>query len=209
MTMSAALPAALSSLRTKVGPVLVLAAQPVDEAVDGGGVAAALAAHDMGRLAGEGGEDDVAAALLRDMAGERGLAGAGIAEEAEDLRLAGLQPGGDRGQRFVLLGRPLHRPRFSRRRPEHRQPPPSAPTMQSLSFPCTPFKEIPASRRAPRLAAANFGDSDARFQPAAIVPTAARANDVEKRGLRHRTTGHAILGSFCFGSRGNRHAGFD
>ena len=52
--------------------------------MDGGRVAAALAAHDVSGLAGEGGEDHVAGAL-GDMARERGLAGAGIAEEAKDL----------------------------------------------------------------------------------------------------------------------------
>ena len=65
-------------------PDFVLAAHTVDQAVDGAGVRAALAAHDVGGLAGEGGEDDVAVGTFRDMAGERRLAGAGIAEKPED-----------------------------------------------------------------------------------------------------------------------------
>ena len=60
-------------------------------------------------LAGIGGEDDIAVDGLGDMARERGLAGAGIAEHAEKLRLAALQPARHGGQGHILLGRPAHR----------------------------------------------------------------------------------------------------
>ena len=83
---------------------------------------AALGAQDGGRLAGEGAESDLALDALGDVARERGLAGAGIAEEAEELRLAALEPGGDGRQRILLLRRPgRHRPRASARR-FHRMP---------------------------------------------------------------------------------------
>ena len=88
---------------------LAALARAVDQAVDGGGAAAALAAHHRGRLAGEGGELDLAVDVLGDVAGERGLAGAGIAEQAEHLRRAvgaglGLEPGGDGLEGVVLVG---------------------------------------------------------------------------------------------------------
>ena len=60
----------------------------VDEAVNSGGVPAAFAAHHRCRLAGEGGEFHLAVRLVGDVAGKRGLAGAGIAEQAEHLRRA-------------------------------------------------------------------------------------------------------------------------
>ena len=90
------------------GAVLVLAARAVDQAVDGAGAAAALAAHHMGGLAGEGGEGDLAAGVLGDVAGERRLAGAGIAEQAEDLAAAGFQPARDGKESGILLRRPEH-----------------------------------------------------------------------------------------------------
>jgi len=37
------------------------------------------------------------------MSGQRGLAGAGVAEQAENLAVAGLQPVPDRPQRIILL----------------------------------------------------------------------------------------------------------
>ena len=97
MTIIAALAAALSRLRTKVGPDLVLTAHTVDQAMDGAGVGAAFAAHDVGGLAGEGGEDDAAVSTFGDMTGERRLARAGIAEKPEDRTVAGLEPGADGG----------------------------------------------------------------------------------------------------------------
>ena len=42
--------------------------------------------------------------MFGEIARQRRLAGAGIAEQPEQLRLAGLQPAGDRLQRLVLLG---------------------------------------------------------------------------------------------------------
>ena len=66
--------------------LLAALARPVDQAVDGGGAVAALAAHHAGGLAGEGREQNLAVDALGDVLGERGLAGAGIAEQAEDRR---------------------------------------------------------------------------------------------------------------------------
>src|SRR5262249_61528485 len=67
---------------------LAALAGPVDQSMDGGGAAAALAAHDGRSLAGEGGELYLAVCLLGDVPRERGLAGAGIAEQAKNLRRA-------------------------------------------------------------------------------------------------------------------------
>jgi hypothetical protein len=72
MTMSLALEAGASSQC------------PVDQAVDGGGAGATLAAHDTRGLAGEGREQDLAVDALGEVLGERRLARSGIAEEAED-----------------------------------------------------------------------------------------------------------------------------
>ena len=68
------------------GDFLAALARPVDQAVYGGGALAAFAAHHGGRLAGESGELDLAVGMFGQMAGERGLAGAGIAKQAEHLR---------------------------------------------------------------------------------------------------------------------------
>ena len=110
MMMRLALAAALSSFRTKVGAssLGLGLARPVDEAVDGARALAALGAQHQRRLAGEGGEGDLAFGILGELARERRLAGAGIAEQAEDLRLAALQPGRDGLERVVLLRRPAH-----------------------------------------------------------------------------------------------------
>ena len=83
-------------------------ARAVDQAVDGGGAVAALAAHHQGGLAGEGGELHLAVDAFGDVARQRGLAGAGIAEQAEDRRRAvraglGGEPGIDGLERVVLL----------------------------------------------------------------------------------------------------------
>ena len=88
---------------------LAALARAVDQAVDGGGAAAALAAHHRGRLAGEGGELHLAVGLVGQMLGERGLAGAGIAEQAEDLVAAvrarlGFEPIGHGFERLILDG---------------------------------------------------------------------------------------------------------
>ena len=69
---------------------------------------AALAAHDQRGLAGEGAERDLAVDALGEVAGERGLAGAGIAEQAEDLPRSAaarprLEPGRDRVERGILM----------------------------------------------------------------------------------------------------------
>ena len=69
---------------------------------------AALAAHHQGGLAGIGAEGDLAVDALRDVAGERGLAGAGVSEQAEDRTLAAAQPRGNGRERGVLLRRPAH-----------------------------------------------------------------------------------------------------
>ena len=65
--------------------VLVLAARAIDEAVDRRRADAAAPAHDVRRLAGVGRERHRAARALGDVAGERRLAGAGVAEQAEHL----------------------------------------------------------------------------------------------------------------------------
>ena len=70
-------------------------ARPVDERVDGRRAGAALRAHHQRRLAGEGGERRLAARAFGDVAGERRLADAGIAEQAEHLGLALLEPPAD------------------------------------------------------------------------------------------------------------------
>ena len=69
-----------------------------------------LRAHHQRGLAGEGRELHLAVDMRREMARERGLAGARIAEQAEQLRraaLAGLvlEPAGDRLEGRVLMGR--------------------------------------------------------------------------------------------------------
>ena len=61
------------------------------------------------RLAGEGGELDLAVGMVGEMLGERRLAGAGITEQAEHLRCAigagpGLEPVADGFQRVILGG---------------------------------------------------------------------------------------------------------
>ena len=71
---------------------------------------AALAAHDQRGLAGEGREQHLAVDAFGDVPGERGLAGARIAEQAEDgggvaSAGLGLEPVRDRGERIVLMGR--------------------------------------------------------------------------------------------------------
>src|ERR1700687_2697505 len=75
-----------------------------------GGVVAALVAHHQRRLAGEGGEFHLAIDAVGDVARQRGLAGAGIAEQPEHRRravLAGLclQPVGNGLQRGILMRR--------------------------------------------------------------------------------------------------------
>jgi hypothetical protein len=58
------------------------------------------------RLAGEGAEHDRAIDAFGDMAGERRLAGPGIAEQAKQLRARLFQPGGDGGEGALLLAGP-------------------------------------------------------------------------------------------------------
>jgi hypothetical protein len=52
----------------------------VDQAVEGGGTSAAFRAHNVGGLAREGGKHDGAVDAFGNVFGERGLAGAGVAE---------------------------------------------------------------------------------------------------------------------------------
>ena len=75
-----------------------------------------LARSTSARLSGEGPEGDLAVGVLGDLLGEGGLAGAGIAEQAEHLRLAALQPGRDGLERRVLLRGPGHGAVFRRAR---------------------------------------------------------------------------------------------
>src|SRR5690606_34601401 len=85
---------------------VILADQRIDQAVDGLGTLAAALAHDQSRLAGKGGIFD-RADILRQMHGQRGLAGTGPAEQAKHLRPGlVLEPGRDGLERGILLGRP-------------------------------------------------------------------------------------------------------
>ena len=90
--------------------LLAALARAIDQAVDRGRAAAALAAHHQRGLAGEGRVLHLAVDMRREVPRERGLAGAGIAEQAEELRRAALarlvaEPARDRLQRGVLMGR--------------------------------------------------------------------------------------------------------
>ena len=90
--------------------LLAALARAIDQAVDRARAAAALAAHHQRGLAGEGRVLHLALDMRREMARERGLAGARIAEQAEQLRRPGfagprLEPAGDRLEGRVLMGR--------------------------------------------------------------------------------------------------------
>ena len=110
----------LCRLSEKVGDIEVLPVtssatdssplRPVDQRMDGARIGRALGAQHLRRLAGEGGELHLAVDMLGEIARQRRLAGAGIAEQPENLRPAGLQPSRDRLQRVILLGREFHRP---------------------------------------------------------------------------------------------------
>src|SRR5262249_59905724 len=87
-------------------------ARPIDQAVDGRGASATFAAHDGGGLAGEGGEFYVAVGFIRDMPCEGGFPGAGVTEQAEDLRgpvqaRCGPEPIGDGFESVLLVRREL------------------------------------------------------------------------------------------------------
>ena len=87
----------------------LLAARPVDQRMDGARIGGALRAQHLRGLAGEGGELHLPVDMLGEIARQRRLAGAGIAEQAEHLRPPGLQPSRDGLQRVVLLRREFHR----------------------------------------------------------------------------------------------------
>src|SRR6201999_3318511 len=99
-------------------------ARSVDQRMDGRGAVAALAAHHRGGLAGEGREFHFAVDRFRDVLGEGGLAGPGVAEQAKHLRGAvlarpGLEPGGDGAKRGILLrGKDSHHATKSRSVPK-------------------------------------------------------------------------------------------
>ena len=120
-------------------------ARPVDERMDRGRAGAALGAHHQRGLAGEGGEGGVAARAFGDMAGERRLADPGIAEQAEDLRLALLEPAADRVDRLRLLGRP-----FAADRARRRSAPARAPAGAARRAPGAPPPRSGVSARRPR-----------------------------------------------------------
>src|SRR5690606_29597092 len=97
---------------------------------------AAALAHHHRRLAGEGGVAD-AAHVLRQVHGQRRLAGASPAEQAKDLRAVLVpEPAGDGDQRRVLLARPDRRhqamvvrtPPTPSMAPSSTSPRPTAPT---------------------------------------------------------------------------------
>ena len=56
--------------------------------------------------------------MFGEVLGERGLAGAGVTEQAEDRRAAGMQPAGGSAQRTILLRAKSHRG-TTRERPEN------------------------------------------------------------------------------------------
>ena len=87
---------------------LLLAARPIDQRMDRAGIDRALRAQHLRRLAGEGGELHLPVDMFGEIARQRRLAGAGIAEQAEDLRPARLQPARHRLQRFILLRGEFH-----------------------------------------------------------------------------------------------------
>jgi hypothetical protein len=95
--------------KMEVRRFLAALARLVDEAVDRGCAVGAFGAHHQRGLAGEGRELHLAIDAGRDVLGERGLAGARIAEQAEKLRRALarplLEPGRDGLQRGILMGR--------------------------------------------------------------------------------------------------------
>src|SRR5690606_38452443 len=76
--------------------------------MDGSGVDRALRAQDLRRLARECRELDLTIHMLGKVPGQRGLARTGIAEQAEDLRPACLQPAVDGLERRILLRRKFH-----------------------------------------------------------------------------------------------------
>src|ERR1700722_13017819 len=82
-------------------------ARPVNERVDGRRARAALRSHHQGGFAGEGGERGLAARALGDVARQRRLADARVAEETKHLRLALFEPSADLVDRLGLLARPL------------------------------------------------------------------------------------------------------
>src|SRR5262245_50811165 len=76
--------------------------------MDRAGVARALGAQHLRRLAGEGGEQDLAVDMFCEMTGKRRLAGAGIAEKPEKRRPPFLQPACDGFEGLVLLRCEFH-----------------------------------------------------------------------------------------------------
>src|SRR6185312_2399786 len=80
--------------------------------MDGRSAVTALPAHDGGGLAGEGGELHLTIDMLGEILGERGLACARIAEQAENLRGVlraglGFEPIANGVERLVLNGSEL------------------------------------------------------------------------------------------------------
>src|SRR5690606_23781080 len=86
----------------------LLAARPVDQRVDRARIDRALGAQHLRRLSGERGKLHLPVHMLCEVARQRRLAGAGIAEQPENLRLAGLEPARNRLQRLILLRGELH-----------------------------------------------------------------------------------------------------
>ena len=82
-------------------------ARPVDQRMDCRRAGATLRTHHQRRLAGEGGEGGLARRRFGEMAGERRLADAGVAEQAEHLRFARLEPASDLVERARLFARPF------------------------------------------------------------------------------------------------------
>ena len=185
MMISLALAAVALAVEHEGRALLVDAARAVDQRMDGLRAGAALVAQHQRRLAGKGGEDDVAIDGLGDMARQRRLAGAGIAEQAKELRLAGLQPARDGAERGVLLRRPVHRRRTEH---EHRAAK-GTKSRAAWQAPARPIAQAARSRRTniERLASAArrcAGRGRARLRrPRSACATDCRVGDGD---LRHR-----------------------
>jgi hypothetical protein len=81
--------------------------------MDGAGIGSPARAQHLGGLAGEGGKQHLAVDIFGKVLGKRGLARAGIAEQAEDLAAAFFQPFRYGLQGLVLLGCELHASSFT------------------------------------------------------------------------------------------------
>src|SRR5579863_3468334 len=94
-------------LERRRAPFIVLY-RAIDQRVYRGRSRAAFGAHDQRRLASESGIGGLGLCAASDMARQRRLADAGVAEEAEDLRLARIEPAANLIEGGALLAGPIH-----------------------------------------------------------------------------------------------------